>query len=76
MNTVFFLNWDQLATDSSLKEVFAKNERGYRLTAKIVHINYMRMRRKIIDNFRLKYLNNLFEIKLIILRYDSYIATF
>ena len=28
MNTVF-LNWDQLATDSSLKEVFAKNERGY-----------------------------------------------
>ena len=32
--------------------------------------------RKIIDDFRLWHLNDLFEIKLIILRYESYIATF
>ena len=34
------------------------------------------MRRKIIVDFRLYYLNDLFEIELIILRYESYIATF
>ena len=38
----------------SLKGVFAKNK--------------IRMRRKIIDDYRFKYLNNLFGIKLIILR--------
>ena len=36
----------------------------------------IRMRRKIIDGFSFKYVNDLFEIKLIILRSESYIATF
>ena len=34
------------------------------------------MRRKIIDDFRLKYLNDLFEFKLIILQKVAYIAIF
>ena len=34
------------------------------------------MLRKIIDDYRLKYQDDLFEIKLIFLRSESYIATF
>ena len=34
------------------------------------------MRQKNSDDYCLQYLNDLFEIKLIILRYESYIATF
>ena len=34
------------------------------------------MGRKTIDDFRLQYLNDLFEIKLSILRSESYIETF
>ena len=45
-------------------------------TKLILNINYIRMCREIIDDYRLSYLNDLFEIKLIILRYKSYIATF
>ena len=57
-----------------LKGVFSKNERGYRLTAKntffwslliLWNINNLRMRRKIIDDDWMWYLNDLFGIKLI-----------
>ena len=34
------------------------------------------MWRKIIDDYRLSYLNDLFEIKLIFLRSESYVAIF
>jgi len=34
------------------------------------------MWRKIIDDYRLQYLNDLFEIKLILLRIKSYVAIF
>ena len=50
--------------------------RYYKDITNIMKFNYIRMRRKIIDDFRLQYLNDLFELSLIILRYESYIATF
>ena len=40
------------------------------------NINYIRMRRKIIDDYLLKYLNDLFGIKLIILWFQLNVATF
>ena len=40
------------------------------------YINYIRMRRKIIDDYKLQYLNALFGIKLILLQSESYVAPF
>ena len=47
------------------------SENYFKKKSKILwNINYIRMRRKIIDDYCLKYLNDLFGIKLIILRFE------